>query len=294
MSSIRSLTLTGGALAGLIPTFLTLFVWVSSATAFTGTLDSRFAAKPDLMTEFEGSNPQSRETIGHNRWQSLLDAYLISDDQEPNLFRYGAVSSEDRASLDAYIASLEAVAITSYNRNEQKAYWINFYNALTVQTVLDHYPVRSIRDIKISPGFFSSGPWGKKLVTVEGVDLSLDDIEHRILRPIWNDNRIHYGVNCASMGCPDLWPDVFTPDNMDAALDAAATKYINAGRGVTVVGGRVTLSKIYEWYDEDFGGTDEGVLEHILKYARKPLARNINQRIGLIKTDYDWALNAPK
>ncbi|MEQ8508441.1 MAG: DUF547 domain-containing protein [Rhodospirillaceae bacterium] len=294
MSSIRSLTLMGVALAGLIPAFLTLFVWVNSATAFTGTLDSRFAAKPDLMTEFEGSNPQSRETIGHNRWQSLLDAYLISDDQEPNLFRYGAVSAEDRASLDAYIASLEAVAITSYNRDEQKAYWINLYNALTVQTVLEHYPVRSIRDINISPGFFSSGPWGKKLVTVEGVDLSLDDIEHRILRPIWNDNRIHYGVNCASMGCPDLWPDVFTPDNMDAALDAAATKYINAGRGVTVVGGRVTLSKIYEWYDEDFGGTDEGVLEHILKYARKPLARNINQRIGLIKTDYDWALNAPK
>lgn len=265
-----------------------------TAQAFTGTMASRLAAKPDLMDEFEPSNESSVEFIGHNRWQSFLDVYLIEDSEGPNLFRYNAVSDDDRAVLDDYIASLEAVGITSYPRAEQKAYWINLYNALTIRTVLDHYPVRSIREINISPGLFSSGPWGKKLVTIEGVELSLDDIEHRIIRPIWQDNRIHYAVNCASIGCPDLWPQAFTPENMEDILEAAAANFINSPRGVFIEGGRMRVSKIYEWYDEDFGGSEEGVIEHLLQYARKPLAREINRRLGAIRTDYDWDLNEPQ
>lgn len=265
-----------------------------NALAFTGSMESRLAAKPDLLDAFEPSNESSIEFIGHNRWQSLLDVYLIEDREGPNLFRYNAVTEADRQVLDDYIASLEAVGITSYTRAEQKAYWINLYNALTIRTVLDHYPVRSIREINISPGFFSSGPWGKKMVTIEGVELSLDDIEHRILRPIWQDNRIHYAVNCASIGCPDLWPEAFTPENMEDNLEAAAANFINSPRGVFIEGGRMRVSKIYEWYDEDFGGSDEGVVEHLLQYARKPLAREINRRLGQIRTDYDWDLNAPQ
>lgn len=271
-----------------------LSVTALPVAAFTGSMESRLAAKPDLMDEFEPSNESSVEFIGHNRWQSLLDVYLIEDRENANLFRYGAVTAADRKVLDDYIASLEAVAITSYPRVEQKAYWINLYNALTVRTVLDHYPVRSIREINISPGFFSSGPWGKKLVTIEGVDLSLDDIEHRILRPIWQDNRIHYAVNCASMGCPDLWPEAFIPENMEDILEAAATNFINSPRGVFIEGGRMRISKIYEWYDEDFGGSDDGVLEHLLQYAGKSLTREINRRLGAIRTEYDWDLNEPQ
>lgn len=280
-----------------VPLLLVLFLMgstITTASAFTGSMASRLAAKPDLMDAFEPSNESSVEFIGHNRWQSLLDVYLIEDQEGPNLFRYSAVTDRDRAVLNDYIASLEAVGITDYTRAEQKAYWINLYNALTIRTVLDHYPVRSIREINISPGFFSSGPWGKKLVTIEGVDLSLDDIEHRILRPIWQDNRIHYAVNCASMGCPDLWPQAFTPENMEDILEAAAANFINSDRGVFIEGGRMRVSKIYEWYDEDFGGSDEGVIEHLLKYASKPLAREINRRLGAIRTDYDWDLNEPK
>lgn len=265
-----------------------------TARAFTGSMESRLAAKPDLLDAFEASNESSVEFIGHNRWQSLLDVYLIEDRESANLFRYGAVTERDRDVLNDYIASLEAIGITNYTRAEQKAYWINLYNALTIRTVLEHYPVRSIREINISPGLFSSGPWGKKLVTIEGVDLSLDDIEHRILRPIWQDNRIHYAVNCASMGCPDLWPQAFTLENMEDVLDAAAANFINSDRGVFIEGGRMRVSKIYEWYDEDFGGSDDGVIEHLLKYASKPLAREINRRLGAVRTAYDWDLNEPK
>ena len=245
------------------------------------------------MPEWEANNPDSEDFIGHNRWQSLLDVYLMDDEEEQNFFRYGAVSENDKTVLDDYVASLEAVGISGYNRDEQKAYWINLYNALTVKVVLNHYPVNSIREINISPGLFASGPWGAKLVTIEGLELSLDDIEHRILRPIWQDNRIHYALNCASMGCPDLWPVAFDAFNTDTLLEDAAVKFINSPRGVEIIGGRMTVSKVYEWYDEDFGGSDESVYEHMLKYARSRLAREIKRKIGAVRTHYDWALNEP-
>ena len=223
-------------------TTLVFIAWASGAWAFTGSLESRLAAKPELMSEWEANNPESEDFIGHNRWQALLDSYLVEVEQGPNLFRYSAVSDADRSVLDDYIASLAAVGISGYTRDEQKAYWINLYNALTVKVVLDHYPVASIREINISPGLFASGPWGAKLVTIEGIDLSLDDIEHRILRPIWQDNRIHYAVNCASLGCPDLWPVAFGAFNTEQILEQAAVNFINSDRGVMIVGGRMTVS----------------------------------------------------
>lgn len=259
--------------------------------AFTGTFESWRAPKPDLMEEFLPYAAGSTEVVSHNRWDVLLDTYLDEIGGGPNLFRYGAVVERDREFLNEYIASLEAVGVSLLDRPEQQAFWINLYNALTVRTVLEHYPVNSIRDIRISPGLFSSGPWGAKLVTIEGVDLSLDDIEHRILRPIWQDNRIHYVLNCAALGCPDLWPDAITPDNVEQVMDRAAFNFINLEHGVSVQGGRMTVSKIYEWFDEDFGGTDEGVIAHIMEHARAPLQREINRRVGLVKTTYDWWLN---
>jgi len=153
--------------------------------------------------------------------------------------------------------------VSKLNRPEQQAYWINLYNALTVQVVLDHYPVETIRDIDISPGLFSDGPWGKKLVTIEAEPVSLDDIEHRILRPIWRDPRIHYAVNCASVGCPDLLARAYRTDDMDQTLTANAVAYINSARGVALKGGEVSVSSIYDWFEADFGGNEAGVLKHL-------------------------------
>jgi Protein of unknown function, DUF547 len=100
---------------------------------------------------------------------------------------------------------LQTVAISAYHQQEQQAFWINLYNARTVSAVLAHYPVASLRDIRLS-GLFSTGPWHAKLVTIEGEKVSLDDIEHRIVRPLWKDNRLHDALNCASLGCPNLAP----------------------------------------------------------------------------------------
>ena len=154
---------------------------------------------------------------------------------------------------------------------EQQAYWINLYNALTVQVILDHYPVDSIRDIDISPGFFADGPWGKKLLVVDGEEVSLDDIEHRILRPIWQDLRIHYAVNCASIGCPNLQPEAFTAENADRLMDEGARAYIGHPRGASVDRGKLTVSSIYKWFKADFGGSDVGVIDHLQQFAEPEL-----------------------
>src|SRR6185503_17839522 len=131
------------------------------------------------------------------------------------------------AALDAYVEKMQGVAIRTFCRPEQRAYWANLYNATTVKVVLDHYPVDSIMKINISPGLFAKGPWKKKLLKVEGEEVSLDDVEHRILRPIWKDPRTHYSVNCASLGCPNLQPHAFTAATLDAMLDEAARGYVN-------------------------------------------------------------------
>ncbi len=182
--------------------------------------------------------------------------------------------------------------ISTYNRQEQKAFWINLYNALTVKVILDHYPVNSIRDIDISPGWFSDGPWGAKLVIIEGEELSLDDIEHRILRPIWQDPRIHYAVNCASLGCLNLAPIAYTAHNIEELLDQGTWAYINHPQGVTFKNGKLQVSSIYQWFQEDFGGSREGVLQHLRSYAREQLAEQLQTYRGKLIYDYDWGLNA--
>ena len=205
---------------------------------------------------------------------------------------YDAVSDADKKRLDDYLSSLSAIPISRYSRDEQRAYWINLYNALTVDVVLEHYPVESIRDISISPGLFSVGPWGKKLISVEGEQLSLDDIEHRILRPIWKDPRIHYAVNCASLGCPSLMPQAFTASNSEELLNRGAMDFINSEHGARFdEGERLTVSSIFDWYQDDFGGNEAGVIAHLRSYARPPLAAKLAAVDEVYDYDYDWRLN---
>ncbi len=256
-----------------------------------GSGERLFAPDADLWERWQAHDPASTAVIDHSPWDGFLKRYVVADPEGVNLVRYADVSTEDRLLLDNYIAGLAGLPVSRYGRDEQLAYWVNLYNALTVQVVLTHYPVDSIRDIDISPGFFSDGPWGKKLVTIEGEQVSLNDIEHRILRPVWRDPRIHYGLNCASTGCPDLLPDAFTAGTADAALTAAARGYINDPRGVSLRGDTVTVSKIYDWFIADFGGDEAGVIDHLLRYADEPLATVIRQKNRIDDVQYDWSLN---
>jgi hypothetical protein len=186
---------------------------------------------------------------------------------------------------------MQRVDVSGLRRGEQKAYWINLYNALTVDVILDHYPVKSIRDIDISPGIFSSGPWDAKLLFIEGEKISLNDIEHRILRPIWQDNRVHYAVNCASLGCPNLQPLSFTARNLDMLLDKAARDFINHPRGVSFINNRLQVSSIYFWFQEDFGASENGIIRHLKKYLTPDNLKKLDAVHKKIRHQYDWSLN---
>ena len=265
-----------------------------AATAMLGlvpAVPADAAPRADLWKRWTAHQPNATATVDHGVWDRLLKKHVIVRGGRANLLRYASFTAADRAALNAYIARLEKTPISRYSRREQLAYWLNLYNALTVKVVLDRYPVRSIRDIDISPGLFADGPWGKKLLTIEGQAVSLDDIEHRILRPIWRDPRIHYAVNCASIGCPDLFPEAITASNADAYLTRGARDYINDPRGAVVKDGRLTVSSIYKWFREDFGDTEAGVIAHLKRYANPKLAASLKGITTISRHRYDWSLN---
>jgi hypothetical protein len=253
---------------------------------------ARAAPKAELWARWQKHDPSSREQVDHAAWDRLLKRYVVHNDPSGiHRVRYQAVTPEDRKTLKSYVQALQAVAISNYSRAEQKPYWINLYNAATIDLVLGRFPVASIRDINISPGLLARGPWGAKLLSVEGEKLSLDDIEHRILRPIWKDNRVHYALNCASLGCPNLQPAAYTAANTDELLGRGAREFINHPRGVSIQKGRLQVSSIYVWFQEDFGGDAEGLMEHWREYAEPRLAEALSRYSGGLAHDYDWRLN---
>lgn len=249
------------------------------------------APKAELWDRWQAYDAESSLTVDHSAWDGFLQRHVRFGEDGVNLVAYGAVGGEDRDALRAYIADLETVPVRSLARQEQLPYWVNLYNALTVQVILDHYPVDSIRDIDISPGFFADGPWGRKLATVDGEGVSLDDIEHRILRPIWGDPRIHYAVNCASIGCPNLQKRAMTPANAEQYMEEGAIAFVNHPRGARIEDGKLRVSSIYDWFEEDFGGNDAGVIAHLKRYARGALAAGLETVNRVSGDDYDWRLN---
>ena len=272
--------------ARLLASFLVLVVCGGFAT-----FERLLAPDADLWERWTAHDAASTARIDHGAWDDFLSRNLVPGPDGSTRLAYARVSPSDRALLDDYLKALTATTISRHARDTQLAYWINLYNALTVQVVLDHYPVASIRDIKLASGLFSGGPWDKKLVEIEGEGISLNDIEHRIIRPIWRDPRIHYALNCASIGCPSLSPKAFIPETLDARLTQAAITFVNSPHGVRVADGQVTVSRIYDWFHEDFGGGDTAVFEHILMFAT-PELRGMMRSIGKINNvAYDWKLN---
>lgn len=267
--------------ARILPWLLAFAVWSASAEVAHAAF---WAARDDA----------NAATIDHSAWQEILDVYLRPDHPSGiNRFDYGGLkaNANHSAGLAAYLQGLQAIDPRRYSGAEQKAYWINFYNALTVQLVANAHPVESIRDM--GDDWFIPGPWNDVHANVAGQGLTLNDIEHEILRPIWQDNRIHYAVNCASFGCPDLAAQAYTSANTEQLLEDGARAYVNHPRGATLENGDLTLSSIYDWYQEDFDGSEAGVLEHLVEYAEPNLAARLREFGGDIDYAYDWALNAP-
>lgn len=243
---------------------------------------------------WDKSDATNTATIDHADWQAVLDTYLIADDPSGvHLFDYRALQANkaDRQRLNRYLGHLQELDPRQYSRDVQMAYWINLYNALTVRVVVDAYPVESI--LQIHNGETpDTGPWKDIHATVAGVPLTLDNIEHDILRPIWRDNRIHYAVNCASLGCPNLASEAFTAANLERLMDQCAKEFVNHLRAVELLDEAFGVtSSLYFWYIEDFGNSEAGVLAHLQKYAEEDLAEQLKAFDGSLDHEYDWRLN---
>lgn len=256
-----------------------------------GSAERLFAPAAELWPRWQRHDPAGSESLDFAAWNALLGRVVVAGADGINRTDYQALAGSEAAEIEAIVDELAAVPVSRLGRDQQLAYWINLYNAVTLQVVAAHYPVASIRDIDISPGWLTHGPWDAPLVTVEGEVLTLNDIEHRILRPIWRDARIHYAVNCASLGCPNLAAEAYRGTVMDAQLDAAARAYVNHPRAVSFGGRQVTVSKIYDWFLEDFGGSTANLLAHLRRFAEPALAERLRQVDRIDGTAYDWALN---
>ena len=206
--------------------------------------------------------------------------------------------------LDAYLASLLRVTPSDHGRwtrQQRFAFWVNAYNAFTLQLVRDEGPVDSIKKIG---GWFRS-PWKRRFIPLgafdplgKGRELCLDDIEHRILRPRFNDARVHAAVNCASLGCPPLRAEPYRASELEEQLGAQVRAWLlDAGRNdLREVKGAVRVSKIFDWFEEDFGGSDELVVRWIAgQLGEAEVAgalREAAPRLRVRYLDYDWSLNA--
>jgi len=251
---------------------LLLMTLVAMPVALTDTqaqsaIEKSLVAKSRLHNRiWTKHDPNSSLEVDHQPWDAFLAKYLKKDGRGINRLAYSRVSTADKQALKAYLTVLQSTDVTTLNRNEQYAFWLNLYNSSTVNIGLKHYPIKSILDVK-SNVLDLKGPFNDKVATVMGLSLTLDNIESGIVRPIWKDPRLHYAFNCAAISCPNL------------------------GAKARVENGKVTASKIYFWYDVDFGGNATGVLKHINQYAGPELKAALGNKRSIAKYEYDWALN---
>ncbi len=219
------------------------------------------------LTNLEKAGPD------HSQWDRLLQKHVSSSGKVDY-----AGFKEDRKLLNAYLAELAAFPVQdAWPREHKMAYWINAYNAFTIKLIVDKYPINSIRDLH------DGDPWNVKWITLGDKTYSLNNIENDILRPQFKDARIHFAVNCAARSCPPLANKAFTGKNLDQLLEQQTRQFINNNKYNEIKAGKVKVSKIFEWYAEDFGQ----LTGYLKKYANMEIQKNAKIEFA----EYDWALN---
>ncbi|MBO0321413.1 DUF547 domain-containing protein [Muricauda sp. CAU 1633] len=212
----------------------------------------------------------------HEVWNTLLKNHV---DENGNV-KY-SVFKQDAAQLNDYLSHLaQHPPSPTWSKEDSLAYYINLYNAATVKLIVDHYPVESIKDIP--------NRWDKKWIYVGNSTLSLNHIEHEILRKM-NEPRIHFAINCASYSCPKLLNEAFMPEKMEQQLNQVAQDFVNDPTKNRFENGEAQLSKIFKWYKGDFT-EDTSLLEFINPYLKNPIGSDAD----IDYLDYDWSLNDAK
>ena len=218
----------------------------------------------------------------HDLWAQLLQKHVRDGRVDYTGFQ------RDETILDRYLDQLAAVDPEQLSRDSQFAFYTNAYNAWTVKLILSKYPdVESIKDF----GGLLTSPWEKPLVRISGQTLTLDHVEHEILRERFKDPRVHFAVNCASISCPPLLPEPFRGETLDRQLDEATRRFLNDPGNYRFENSNFYVSRIFKWYGEDFDGD---IIGFYLKYAEGGLKDKLQaagEQLTLRYLDYDWSLN---
>ena len=224
-------------------------------------------------SEINFQQDQNQDKGIHASWNVLLQQYV---DADGNVDYHSWKKSQ--TDLDKYIQLLEKTPPANYwDKNDSLAYFINAYNAVTVKLILDNYPLKSIRDIK--------DPWDSKSLNLPNNRLTLNDIEHKVLRKM-DDPRIHFAINCASASCPQLSNEAFRASKVQKQLEETTALFINDTSKNQISEKNIGLSKIFLWFSKDFGSKKERIA-FIQKYSQKPFKDNAKIKYQ----EYDWSLN---
>jgi hypothetical protein len=214
-------------------------------------------------------------------WQAEY-ARLLKKYVTPSGVRYAAwkANAEDVAAMKSVVDGIAAAPASSAKSKEQLAFHINAYNAWIINEVLEKYPTKSVKDALYT--FFTA-----KRLTVAGEKMSFNHLEKNVIIPRFSEPRIHFALNCASRSCPPLRDEPYAGGKVDAQLEQVARAFVNTSRGVAINKDTAALSKIFEWYKDDFGG-ESGAVAFINKRRPAPLPPKITYQ------EYDWALNEAK
>jgi len=224
----------------------------------------------------------SSSPISHKVFDEVLRTY-VSDDGYVN---YSALKA-NRGKLDQYTTTISNTKVNpNWSKNEKLAFWINAYNAFTLQIVIDNYPTNGIMAIKRGvPGVNSV--WDKKFIPIGDNLISLGQIEHKIIRKELNEPKIHFAVNCASISCPSLYNRAFSADKLNSQLIARAKVFFYDQTKNKIENNTLYLSKLFKWYKEDFGDNEQGVVVYLNQYLDEKIPTGIDIKL----MSYNWKLN---
>lgn len=229
----------------------------------------------------------SQPGVTHQTFDELLQKYV----NDQGMVNYKGLNQE-RAKLKSYLSLLEDNAPQkSWTRDQKLAYWINAYNAFTLELILRNYPLESIKDIGSTIKIpFVNTPWDIKFINIGGEEYDLNNLEHGIIRKEFDEPRIHFALVCAAISCPKLQNRAYFPEKLEAQLSKAAKEFLaNPDKNEFKSADQATLSKIFNWYGGDFNNNGT-LIEYINKYA--PTKLNADAKIDW--KDYDWTLNEQK
>jgi hypothetical protein len=215
----------------------------------------------------------SAQKIDHSKWTEILQLY-VAENGDVNYKKM----QKNRDTFKVYLNDLASNPPNdSWSNSEIKAYWINAYNAFTGQLVLDNYPIKSIKDI--------SEPWGQMFFKIGGKSMSLNTIEHEILRPM-GDPRIHFAIVCASESCPKLLNYAYESETLNDQLDQAAKEFINDASKNSLTASEITISKIFKWFKSDFPKGDD-----FISYLNNYSIVKLFPETKINYQNYNWFLN---